>query len=203
MLGLPELESRLRSSVVLPVLRAGSVAEALSQAERCDAAGLDVIELTTSIPGWQVAIRETAKAFPHRVVGLGTVLGAEDARVAVSVGADFLVSPCPAPEVREAAAEIGIPLIEGGMTIREVLDASTGAIAKLFPASVVGRAFLASLRQISPAARVIPTGGIALADVGSWIQAGALAVGVGRELFTNPDLQETITKIQTSKGESR
>ena len=189
--------------MVLPVLRAGSVAEALSQVERCVAAGLDVIELTTSTPDWQLAVTETAAAFPDRAIGLGTVLDASDAEVAASLGADFLVSPCPVPEVREAAADAGIALIEGGMTIREVMDASSRGIAKLFPASVVGEAFLASLRQIRPAARVIPTGGIALAQVSSWIHAGALAVGVGRELFSNPDLQKTITEIKNTKGESQ
>lgn len=203
MLDVEELEFRLRASVLLPVLRAGSVAEALSQVERCSAAGLDVIELTTSTPGWEVAIREARAAFPERVIGLGTVLDASDAAVAASVGADFLVSPCPAPEVRQAAATTGVTLIEGGMTIGEVLAASTRGIAKVFPACVVGTGFVNSVRQIRPGARIVPTGGIALAGVESWLRAGALAVGVGRELFSNPDLQAAITEIKTSKGETQ
>ena len=198
-----DLEALLRASTVLPVLRAGSASEAMTQVALCAAAGLDVIELTTSTPDWPAALRETIAAFPDKTVGLGTVLDASDAATAVSLGAGFVVSPCPAPEVRRVAGEAGVAMIEGGMTIGEVVDASGRGIAKLFPAGVVGQAFLRSLLQIRPAARVIPTGGIALDDVTEWIHAGALAVGVGRELFANPDLTTTITEIKTKreKGE--
>jgi 2-dehydro-3-deoxyphosphogluconate aldolase/(4S)-4-hydroxy-2-oxoglutarate aldolase len=198
-LGLANLEVRLRSSTVLPVLRAGSASDAIAQVERCVAAGLDVIELTTSTADWVVALREAIASFPDQTIGLGTVLDASDAETAASLGVAFIVSPCPAPDVRRIVTEAGVAMIEGGMTIGEVIDASNRGLAKLFPAGVVGQGFLRSLLQIRPAARVIPTGGIALGDVASWINAGALAVGVGRELFASPDLNKTITEIKTSK----
>lgn len=195
-----ELEARLALSKVLPVLRSSTLAEALDQVECCVSAGLDIIELTTTTPQWAVVLSEAKSTFPGQLFGLGTVLEGEHAIEAISVGADFIVSPCPVPAVRKVTKKAGIPLVEGGMTVGEVLGASRRGIAKLFPAHVVGQRFLSSLLQVRPQARVIPTGGIGLADAASWLQAGALAVGIGRELFSEPDLQASITQIRTTKG---
>jgi 2-dehydro-3-deoxyphosphogluconate aldolase/(4S)-4-hydroxy-2-oxoglutarate aldolase len=76
----------------------------------------------------------------------------------------------------------GVPLIEGGLTPTEVLDASSRGIAKLFPAHVGGARYLRSLLAVAPGARIMPTGGIPLSEVGDWLAAGAVAVGVGSDL---------------------
>lgn len=189
-----ELEARLAAAKVVPVLRAPSPAEAVAQAARCVAAGLDVIELTTTTPDWPLALTEARASFPGRLLGVGTILTAEDAVTAITSGASFLVSPCPVPAVR-AAALGRVPFIEGGMTTGEVLAAAAHGIAKVFPAHVVGPQFLRSLLAISPAARLVPTGGIALADVPTWLAAGALAVGVGAGLLAEPDLALSIQRL--------
>ena len=192
------LDERLARAKVLPVLRAPSVRAALDQVERCvETGGLDVIELTTSTPDWPAALAQARAAYPDRLIGVGTVLTKADASQAIDSGAGFLVSPCPAAAVRRVAAARGVPFIEGGMTVREVLAASNRGIAKLFPAHVGGPAFLRSVLALRPAARIIPTGGIALADVPEWLSAGALAVGVGGGLLTEPDLATAIRIITT------
>ncbi len=188
------LRDRLRRAKVLPVLRAGSAAEAIAQVQRCAGAGLDVIELTTTIAGWPAVLAEARGSFPGRLFGVGTVLTATDAATALAGGADFLVSPCPAPAVRRLAAG-RLPFIEGGMTVGEVLAASRRGIAKLFPAHVGGPQFLRSVLTLSPGAPIIPTGGIALADAADWLAAGALAVGVGRDLLAEPDLPTAIRNL--------
>jgi 2-dehydro-3-deoxyphosphogluconate aldolase / (4S)-4-hydroxy-2-oxoglutarate aldolase len=189
-----ELEARLRRARVLPVLRSPSVAAAAAQVEQCVAARLDVIELTTSVPDWRVALAEARSSFPGRLFGVGTVLTAPDAQDAIASGAAFLVSPCPAPAVRRVAAG-RVPFIEGGMTVREVLAAADRGIAKLFPASLGGQQFLRAVLDLRPAARIVPTGGIPVADVPGWLAAGALAVGVGGGLLREPDLPTAIRKI--------
>jgi 2-dehydro-3-deoxyphosphogluconate aldolase / (4S)-4-hydroxy-2-oxoglutarate aldolase len=195
---LDELAGRLAEAKVLPVLRAPSVREALEQVERCVEEGdLDVIELTTSTPDWPVALTRARAAYPDRLIGVGTLLAAADAERAVDYGAGFLVSPCPAPGVRRIAHTRGVPFIEGGMTVREVLGASGRGIAKLFPAHVGGPQYLRSLLALRPEARIVPTGGIALADVPDWLRSGALAVGVGRDLLTEPDLAAALLAITT------
>ena len=72
-----------------------------------------------------------------------------------------------------------IPFIEGGFTPAEVAAAAGRGIAKLFPAHVGGPAYLRSLLAVMPGAKIMPTGGIPLAHVQSWLDAGALAVGIG------------------------
>lgn len=189
-----ELEELLREARVVPVLRTRSVDAAVAAAARCFEAGLPLVELTATTPGWIEAVTEVRSRFPDRVVGVGTVLQAEQAVAAVSAGAHFLVSPCPAPAVREVAAG-RVPFVEGGMTVREVLDAADHGIAKLFPAHVGGPRFLSGLLALAPGARVVPTGGVALADVGDWLAAGALAVGVGSDLLAADDMTSALRAV--------
>jgi 2-dehydro-3-deoxyphosphogluconate aldolase/(4S)-4-hydroxy-2-oxoglutarate aldolase len=179
--------------VVLPVVREQDAASALRVASWLVEQGLEAVELTASTPGWQDAARELRAAAPELALGVGTLRTREDAERALAAGADFLVTPCPAPEVR-AAAEV--PLIEGGLTPGEVLAAADRGMAKLFPAHVGGPALLRSILALSPQARIVPTGGIALADVPAWIDAGAVAVGIGGELRPGPDAAAALREVR-------
>lgn len=190
-----ELAARLTEAVVLPVLRAPSAEAALEQVERCLTSGLDVVELTATTPRWADALREARSAWPHLTLGLGTVLDPADADAAVAAGADFVVSPCPVPDVRQQLGGI-VPLIEGGLTPGELLGAARRGLAKLFPAHVGGPRLLRSVLALRPASRIVPTGGIALADVSEWIRAGALAVGIGSALLDEPDLTSGLQSLR-------
>lgn len=197
-----ELQRRLGCVKVLPVLRSPSVETALDDIRRCAEAGLDVVELTTTTPGWYRALAEALARFPGLLIGVGTVLAEADAERAVAGGADFVVSPCPAPGVRRTV-EGTVPFIEGGMTVGEVLSASRHGIAKLFPAHVGGPEFLRSVLSIEPRAIVVPTGGIALQEVPSWLAAGALAVGIGRKLFSEEDLSRAVRTYTQGDGDEQ
>jgi 2-dehydro-3-deoxyphosphogluconate aldolase/(4S)-4-hydroxy-2-oxoglutarate aldolase len=177
-----DTESAIRRAVVVPVVREDGADEALSVAAWLIEQGLEVVELTASTPGWERAVG----ALGGVVVGAGTLRTREDAERAVAAGAQFLVTPCPAPDVRTVAEAAGVPLLEGGFTPGEVLAATDRGIAKLFPAHVGGTELLRSILALSPGARIVPTGGIRLADVPGWLDAGAYAVGIGSEL--RPDL---------------
>jgi 2-dehydro-3-deoxyphosphogluconate aldolase/(4S)-4-hydroxy-2-oxoglutarate aldolase len=187
-----ETESAIRRAVVVPVVREDGADEALSVAGWLIEQGLDVVELTASTPGWERAVG----ALDGVVVGAGTLRTRQDAERAVAAGAQFLVTPCPAPEVRTVAEAAGLPLLEGGFTPGEVLAATDRGIAKLFPAHVGGTELLRSILALSPGARIVPTGGIRLADVPEWLDAGAYAVGIGSELRPDPGvataLRETL-----------
>jgi 2-dehydro-3-deoxyphosphogluconate aldolase/(4S)-4-hydroxy-2-oxoglutarate aldolase len=166
---------------VLPVLRAPSADEVIAQAGALLSAGLRVVELTATTPEWERALTSVRAAHPDAVVGLGTVFDAAVAGRAVDLGAEFLVSPCPAPAARGAAGDV--PFIEGGLTPGELAGAlRDGRVAKLFPAHAVGPGYLRSLLPVFPGARIVPTGGITLANAGEWLAAGAFAVGVGSDL---------------------
>jgi 2-dehydro-3-deoxyphosphogluconate aldolase / (4S)-4-hydroxy-2-oxoglutarate aldolase len=177
-------------------VREDGAGRALAVADWLIQQGLDVIELTASTPDWEPAVTELRERAPRVLVGVGTLRTRQDAERAVAAGASFLVTPCPAPDVRAVADAAEVPLLEGGFTPGEVLAACDRGIAKLFPANVGGIELLRSILALSPGARIVPTGGIRLADVHAWLQAGAYAVGIGSELRPHPDvaaaLRETL-----------
>lgn len=176
---------------LLPVLRNADADEAVRRATALLAAGCRVIELTTSTPGWADAVTRTVPlADAHgrpAVIGVGTVTTAAQAEAALGAGAAFLISPYPAPEVREVARRREAVFVEGGFTPGEIAAAvrSAGA-AKVFPAHVGGPRFIRSLKAVLPEAVIIPTGGIRPAEVPDWLAAGATAVGIGSGLPADP-----------------
>ncbi|MFE5676402.1 bifunctional 4-hydroxy-2-oxoglutarate aldolase/2-dehydro-3-deoxy-phosphogluconate aldolase [Streptomyces erythrochromogenes] len=182
----------LAAQRLLPVLRNADADEAVRATTALLAAGCRAVELTTSTPGWAGAVARTAgHADPHgrpALIGVGTVTTAAQARAALDAGAAFLVSPYPAPEVREVAARRDAIFVEGGFTPAEIAAAvrASGA-AKVFPAHVGGPGFVRSLRAVLPDAVLIPTGGIRPDEVPDWIAAGATAVGIGSGLPSDPD----------------
>ncbi len=114
-------------------------------------------------------------------VGAGTVLSIEAARRAIDAGATFLVSPHLDPSLVAWAAAQGIPAFPGCATPTEAFAAwrAGAAAVKLFPASVVGPAFIRELRGPFPDIPVVPTGGVTVDSAQSFIAAGAIAVGMG------------------------
>ncbi len=195
-----DLGRRLGLAKVLPVVRAESAFSAAAMCERVYDAGLRVVELTTTIPDWPAALAELQANFPDVTTGVGTVTNPSDALRAIDGGAKFLVSPCRAEHVRTVADDGGVPFLEGGLTPSEVLASAGHGIAKLFPAHVGGPALLRDILTVSPGSRVVPTGGIRLGAIGDWLGAGALAVGVGSDLWASGDLREQLERLSGGDG---
>ncbi|MFJ4775843.1 bifunctional 4-hydroxy-2-oxoglutarate aldolase/2-dehydro-3-deoxy-phosphogluconate aldolase [Streptomyces sp. NPDC088762] len=176
---------------LLPVLREADADGAVRRTTDLLAAGCRAVELTTSTPDWADALARTVPlADAHgrpALIGVGTVTTAAQARTALDAGAGFLISPYPAPEVREVAERREAVFIEGGFTPGEIAAAvrSAGA-AKVFPAHAAGPRFIRSLKAVLPEALLVPTGGIRPGEVGEWLAAGAAAVGVGSGLPADP-----------------
>ena len=169
---------------VLPVLRLPSAPAAIDAAIAMFDVGLGLVELTATTPGWESALREAAAGAPEGAgVGLGTVTEAEIAERAIQAGARFLVSPWPVPAARAVALAAGVLFIEGAFTPAEVAAGVRYGPTKVFPAHVGGPVYLKSLLAVLPGATLIPTGGIALGEVGPWLRAGATAVGIGSDLL--------------------
>ncbi|HCT75611.1 MAG TPA: aldolase [Micromonosporaceae bacterium] len=177
-----QMTTVLARAKVVPVIRADSGTKALETAEWLLESGLTVIELTATTPDWLSALVKLRTGHPQATLGVGTVVTAANAVAALDNGADFLVSPWPAEDVRQVAQARVMPFLEGGFTPAEVAAAASRGIAKLFPAHVGGPTYLKSLLAVLPGAQIMPTGGIKLADVSSWLAAGAIAVGVGSDL---------------------
>ena len=115
-------------------------------------------------------------------VGVGTVLNVEDGRQAVEAGARFVVSPAYVPGLCAFGASAGTPVALGAATPSEALRAHQdgAAFVKLFPAAQLGGpGFLKALRSVYPMIAFMPTGGIGPGDIGAYLSAGAVCLGMG------------------------
>lgn len=160
--------------------------------------GIRAIEVTLNSPGALASIEGLRVDAGDRgvVVGAGTVLDRRSAMDAVSAGATFLVAPHVDPSTIAWAVDHGIPVLPGAMTPTEILVAwSAGASAvKLFPASIVGPAFVREMRGPLGDVPLVPTGGITAASAAAFIAAGAIAVGVGSWLTGGADVDVVRTR---------
>ena len=148
------------------------------------AGGLTAVELTFTTPGVAAELDAARRRHPDILLGAGTIRSHEEAAAAADAGADFLVMPHLDRDLLGACLATGLPSMPGVFTASE-LAAALGAgaeVVKLFPAGTGGPAHMRALLGPFPGVPVVPTGGIGLDDVSTWLAAGALAVGVGGEL---------------------
>jgi 2-dehydro-3-deoxyphosphogluconate aldolase / (4S)-4-hydroxy-2-oxoglutarate aldolase len=175
----------LREIGLVPVLRAESVAKALALAEAIAAGGVTVLEVTMTVPGAIEVMRKLAESRPDILIGAGTVLDAETARMCILEGAKFVVSPALNVKTIEMCHRYSIAVLPGALTPTEIVTAwEAGAdVVKVFPCSALGGAkYLTTLKGPLPHIDLIPTGGVSLATAAEFLAAGAFALGVGSDL---------------------
>ncbi len=185
MLSKAEVINTMRSVGLVPVLRAESEDQALALAEAIAAGGVNVLEVTMTVPGAVRVMARLAKERPDILVGAGTVLDPETARICMLEGAQFIVSPALNVKTVELCNRYSIAVLPGALTPTEVITAwQAGAdVIKVFPANAMGGAkYLKSLKAPLPQIELIPTGGISHASAHEFLEAGALALGVGADL---------------------
>ena len=185
-MGKAEIVRRIVATGIIPVIRAPSADDALAAVEALLAGGLDIVELTMTVPSALKVIEKVVERHGHAaVVGAGTVLDAQTARACMLAGAMFVVAPSlDIPTIR-ACRTHGVPVVPGALTPTEIVRAwRAGAdLVKVFPASAMGGAsYIKALRAPLPQIDLVPTGGVTAATVGDFIAAGAVAVGAGADL---------------------
>ncbi len=181
----PRALAAIRRGRILPILRLRDHGRAVEIAEILVAAGVRALEITLGEAAAHQSIAAVVKAVGDRVpVGAGTVLDREEPRRLADLGVEFCVSPHTDPALVEAALAAGLVPLPGTYTATEVTIAlAAGAPAlKLFPAGPAGTGHLRALLGPFPDLAVVPTGGIAIDEVPAWLEAGAIAVGLGSEL---------------------
>jgi 2-dehydro-3-deoxyphosphogluconate aldolase/(4S)-4-hydroxy-2-oxoglutarate aldolase len=172
----------IRSGVVA-VLRAPTADGFAAVADVLVNAGITALEVTLTSHGAIDALAGLRRQLPsHAVLGAGTVLTADQAKASVDAGAAFLVSPVLDLELLDG---FGVPFYPGVLTPSEVFTAhrAGAGIVKLFPAATVGPRYVKDLHGPLPDVRIMPTGGIDIGDIASWLTAGAVAVGLGSPLL--------------------
>jgi 2-dehydro-3-deoxyphosphogluconate aldolase/(4S)-4-hydroxy-2-oxoglutarate aldolase len=178
---------QIEANVLLAILRAPSPELALRAARAIHAGGIRLIEVTMTVPNALRVLEELGTVLGDEVVlGAGTVLDAETARVCVSAGARFIVSPAFDPATVETVRTLEAVSIPGALTPTEIVTAArAGADCfKLFPCSAVGGpGYLKALRGPLPDIKLVATGGVHLENVVAYLEAGATAVGLGAGLI--------------------
>ena len=176
---------RVIDTGIVAILRAPSGDLLVDVGEALLAGGVDVLEVTFTVPQADQVLRQVANRLGNRVLlGAGTVLDTETARIAMLAGAEFIVSPAVNLGVIEMCRRYDKLVMPGAMTPTEVLSAwQAGAdIVKVFPCDALGPSYLKALHGPLPQVRLMPTGGVNLDTAAAFLKAGACALGVGSSL---------------------
>src|ERR1700675_1480264 len=205
---------KIAHSGLVAVIRAQNSDQATRIAEACALGSVAALEITFTVPGAHRVIEHLAKNSSHQILlGAGTVLDPETARIAILAGAQFVVSPALNLETARLCNRYQVPYLPGAATIREVIEAmECGAdVVKVFPGEILGSAFVKAVKAPLPQAQLMPTGGVTLENVDDWIKAGSFAVGVGGNLTAGAKTgdfasitqlaQQFVDKIKRARGQ--
>ena len=179
---------------VVPVVRTASAETAVRSIEAVYRGGIRAAEVTMTVPGAIKALEKLADAFGDRLVlGAGTVLDPETARICMLAGAQFFVTPALNLKTIEMAKRYSKIIMPGALTPTEVVTAwEAGAdFVKVFPCGALGGAkYIKALKAPLPHIEMVPTGGVSLANTADFLRAGAAAVAVGAELIDAKTISE-------------
>jgi 2-dehydro-3-deoxyphosphogluconate aldolase/(4S)-4-hydroxy-2-oxoglutarate aldolase len=172
---------------VVPVVRTSSAESAVRAIEAVYRGGIRAAEITMTVPGAIKALEKLADAFGDKLVlGAGTVLDPETARICMLAGAQFFVTPALNLKTIEMAKRYSKIIMPGALTPTEIVAAwEAGAdCVKVFPCGALGGAkYIKSLKAPLPHIEMVPTGGVSLETTADFLRAGAAAVAVGAELI--------------------
>ncbi|WP_076757164.1 bifunctional 2-keto-4-hydroxyglutarate aldolase/2-keto-3-deoxy-6-phosphogluconate aldolase [Edaphobacillus lindanitolerans] len=209
-----EILSRIEESGLVAVVRADSSDQAKRITEAAMKGGAAAMEITYTVPGATEVIRDLQEEFGDElIVGAGTVLDAETARIAILAGARYVVSPYLDEDTARLCNRYQIPYMPGVMTIKDVIRGLEcgSEVLKVFPGELMGPKVIKAIKGPVPQANLMPTGGVTVDNVGDWIRAGAVAVGAGGSLIGKPEIdgyekitekaRQFIGKIQSARNE--
>lgn len=193
-----EVRNRIQEVGIVAAIRVDSAEEACFAAEAIYGGGIPIAEIALTLPGAVDVISRLARQHPHLIVGAGSVLNAEMAQASIAAGAGFITSDGLHAGVIEFAARNHVVVIPGALTPSEVITAweSGCDFVKLVPCvHIGGENYLRSLHRMFPQIPLIAAGGVDKKSAEDYIVAGALAIGVGRELIP----EETIRHRQRER----
>lgn len=185
--------ARISRTGVVAVIRAPSGEQLVDVAEALLAGGVEVMEVTFTVPQATRVLEQVAGRLGNRILlGAGTVLDPETARIALLSGAEFIVAPTTNLDVIRLCQRYDKLVMPGALTPTEVLTAwEAGAdIVKIFPSELTGPGYLKALKAPLPQVRMMPTGGVNLDTAATFLKAGAYALGIGGSLVEPKALAE-------------
>ena len=198
-----EIIQRLLDPGIIAIIRADSSDRLLPAAEALLAGGVTAVEITMTTPNAIGSIGDIAAKLGEQILmGVGSIIDPETARIAILAGAEFVVTPVTRPEVIRMCNRYGKPIASGAFTPTECLLAhESGAdFVKLFPADQVGPTYIKNLLAPLPMLQIIPTGGVNASTAAAFLQAGSAALGVGTALVSRDILAESAWKKLTGRA---
>lgn len=187
-----EIVRKLVEPGIIAVVRARSQSQTAPLAEALADGGVTAVEITMTTPNALAAIRGTAELLGDRAtVGVGTVLDVPTAQSAIQSGAQFVVTPVLKPEIAAVAHASGKPILLGAYSPSEAQAAFDAGcdFVKLFPADGLGVEYIRAIRAPLPHLKIVPTGGVRLETMESFLTAGCAALGVGSSMITKEILE--------------
>jgi 2-dehydro-3-deoxyphosphogluconate aldolase/(4S)-4-hydroxy-2-oxoglutarate aldolase len=188
-----QVSGKIEEIGIIPAVRTSSTEEALFAAEVIARGGIPIVEITMTVPGAIGVIAHLVKNLPEVIVGAGTVMDLETARLCVDSGARFLTCPGLDLEIVEFAKARNLTMMAGALTPTEIVTAwKCGSdFVKVFPcAQVGGDSYIRALKGPFPKIPLIAAGGVNQQTAANFILAGAVAIGIGRELIPTEAVQK-------------
>lgn len=181
-----ETLAQLEKNYLFAVIRGKSSQDAFEVSKAAYEGGIKNIEVTFTTPGAAKTIEKLVEEFrdTDMVIGAGTVMDDITARIAILSGAKFIVSPNFSPAISEMCNRYTIPYLPGCGSVTEIANAmATGVeIAKVFPGGILGAGFIKDVHGPIPQIDLMPSGGVSLENMDTWLANGAWAVGIGSAL---------------------
>ena len=198
-----QILTKIQDCGIVAVVRAETTDEAQRIAEACLEGGVSAIELTFTVPHADKVIEFLAnKSSPEEMIlGAGTVMDSQTARMAMLCGAQYIVSPYFDIETVKLCNRYRMAVMPGVMSVREaVMAMEAGAdILKIFPADLFGPKIIKDIKGPLPYAKMMPTGGVTADNAGEWIKAGAVALGAGGSLTAGAKTGDYALITETAK----
>ena len=183
----------MKKEKLVAVIRADNPEDGIQMARLLKEGGIKLLEITMTVPGAFEVIKELKKKFEKEIViGAGTVTSIEETEKLIK-DVDFLVGPVLDPEIIKICNKAGVIVIPGAMTPTEIFKAWDGGadFVKIFPIDILGGVkYIKALRGPFPKIPFMPTGGIDLENIDSFIAAGAELIGVGSSLADKKLIKE-------------
>lgn len=188
-----DILNRIETSKIVAVVRLDNPKDLYPTIDALLEGGVNLIEATMTIPGLLMHVPDLVGRYGSQMVfGIGSVLNAKMADDVIRAGAQFVVSPMFKQEIIDAAKAADRAVSVGAYTPTEIYAAWEGGsdIVKVFPGDTLGPAYIKGVRAVMPFLKLMPTGGVSLANVSEWLKAGVVAMGVGSALVDMKAVKE-------------
>ncbi len=182
----------VQSQKAIAVIRAADLETGIAMAKAVAAGGMKLIEITWNSAEPVKLLYALHAELPDCWIGAGTLLDLDQLQAAIAAGADFLFTPHTRLDLIQQAVQQQVPIIPGALTPTEILTAwqAGASCVKVFPIQAVGGAdYIRHLQGPLGEIPLIPTGGVTLDNARSFIDAGAVAVGLAGQLFPQQALR--------------